>query len=271
MSRDMRRATTVVAVAGLVVLALLLQDRRSVERGNRLYHEGDVPSAAETYAGALDGRGDASATTYNLGTALISLDRDSAGAVLRAAAQSEDRAVRQKSLYNLGYQLITSLGGLMTVDSTQAILVEAVAVGREALRLDPTDEDARWNLAVAQRRLDAMIPPGDDTGRQSSGESDDEVAMNNPEMARSEDSPAESGVEPEDPRAADNPGERSGPRQGAREAWATQDPGPLTREEALGLLSDLRDDPELLLRGILWSHRPDVAWWSGQPYPGGRW
>jgi Ca-activated chloride channel family protein len=271
MSRDMRRATTVVAVAGLVVLALLLQDRRSVERGNRLYHEGDVPSAAETYAGALDGRGDASATTYNLGTALISLDRDSAGAVLRAAAQSEDRAVRQKSLYNLGYQLITSLGGLMTVDSTQAILVEAVAVGREALRLDPTDEDARWNLAVAQRRLDAMIPPGDDTGRESSGESDDEVAMNNPEMARSEDSPAESGVEPEDPRDADNPGERSGPRQGAREAWAAQDPGPLTREEALGLLSDLRDDPELLLRGILWSHRPDVAWWSGQPYPGGRW
>lgn len=261
--RDVRRASAVVVLGALVVAALLLQDRGSVERGNRLYHGGDVERAAQIYEGT--------GTAYNLGTALLSLDRDSAGAVLRSAAETNDRGVRQKSLYNLGYQLITSLGGLMTSDSTQAILIQAVAVGREALRLDPTDEDARWNLAVAQRRLDAMIPPGEDTGRQSSGESDDEVAMNNPELARSEDSPAESGLEPEDPRAADNQGERSGPRQGAREAWATQDPGPLTREEALGLLSDLRDDPELLLRGILWSHRPDVAWWSGQPYPGGRW
>jgi hypothetical protein len=159
----------------------------------------------------------------------------------------------------------------MTEDSTRAILLDAVAVGREALRLDPTDEDARWNLAVAQRRLDAMVPPGEDNGRQSSGESEDEVAMNNPELARSEDSPAESGLEPEDPRQAENPGERSGPRQGAREAWAAQDPGPMSRDDALGLLGNLHDEPELLLRGILWSHRPDVAWWSGQPYPGGRW
>ena len=270
LERDARRAGVVAVVVGVLVAGLLVLDRRSVERGNRLYHQGDAPRAAETYAGAL-GRRATQDRQYNLGTALLSLDRDSAGAVLRSAAASDDRSVKQKSFYNLNYQLLISLGGLMTSDSTEAILIEAVDAGREALRLDPTDDDARWNLAVTQRRLDAMIPPGDDTGRQSSGESNDEVAMNNPELARSEDSPAESGVEPEDPRAADNPGERSGPRQGAREAWATQDPGPLTREEALGLLTDLRDEPELLLRGILWSHRPAVAWWSGQPYPGGRW
>ena len=73
----------------------------------------------------------------------------SAGAVLRSAAASDDRSVKQKSFYNLNYQLLISLGGLMTSDSTEAILIEAVDAGREALRLDPTDDDARWNLAVA--------------------------------------------------------------------------------------------------------------------------
>jgi hypothetical protein len=258
----------VLLATALVVGILAMQDRVSVERGNRAFHAGDPETAAQTYARFPEDP----AVAYNLGTALMGLDPDSASRVLRsAAAATEDPATRQRSLYNLGYHLITRLGGLMVRDSILAVLQEAVAVNRLALRLDPADEDARWNLAVAQRRLDAMVPPGEETGKQSSGESEDEIAMNNPELARSEDAPAESGAEPEDPRAADNQGERSGPLQGAREAWATQDPGAMTATDALSLLTSLNDEPELLLRGVLWSHRPDVAWWSGQPYPGGRW
>ena len=266
--RTARRAGVVLLATALVVGVLALGDRVSIERGNRAFRAGDPETAVETYA-PLSGD---PAVAYNLGTALMGLDPDSASAVLRSAAEAaEDPATRQRSLYNLGYHLITRLGGLMVEDSIRAVLDEAVAVNRLALRLDPTDENARWNLAVAQRRLDAMVPPGEETGKESSGESEDEIAMNDPQLARSENAPAESGLEPEDPRAADNSGERSGPLQGAREAWATQDPGRMTRADALGLLIELNDEPELLLRGVLWSHRPDVAWWSGQAYPGGRW
>jgi hypothetical protein len=270
MSRRGRGARSGGLLLGAVLLAGLLSlgDRGSVERANRLYHAGEVERAAATYARTA---GVDPAVAYNLGTALLGLDPDSAADVLRRSSETDDRDIRKRSLYNLGYHLITRLGGLMTQDSIHMMLEEAVAANRLALRLDPTDDDVRWNLAVAQRRLDAMIPPGEDTGRQSSGQSDDEVAMNNPELARSEDSPAESGLEPEDPRTADNPGERTGPLRGAREAWATQDPGPISPTDARSLLIGLNDQPELLLRGILWSHRPDVAWWSGQPYPGGRW
>lgn len=263
-----RRIGLVLLATAFVVGVLALLDRATVERGNRAFHAGDAETAVQTYTPLSEDP----AVAYNLGTALMGLDPDSASSVLRSAAEAAaDPATRQRSLYNLGYHLISRLGGLMVRDSIQAILMEAVAVNRLALRLDPTDDDARWNLAVAQRRLDAMVPPGEETGKESSGESEDEIAMNNPELARSEDSPAESGLEPEDPRAADNQGQRSGPLQGAREAWATQDPGPITETDALALLMDLNDEPELLLRGVLWSHRPDVAWWSGQPYPGGRW
>jgi hypothetical protein len=140
-----------------------------------------------------------------------------------------------------------------------------------ALRLDPTDDDARWNLALAQRALDAMQPPGSNRGRESSGESDDEVPMNDPAMARSETAEAESGAEPEDPREVENSGPRQGPLDGAREAWAAQDPGPLTPADAAALLAGVVDEPEAMVRGLLWAHRPDVAWWAGQAYPGGRW
>jgi hypothetical protein len=116
-----------------------------------------------------------------------------------------------------------------------------------------------------------MQPPGSNRGRESSGESDDEVPQDDPAMARSESSEAESGPEPDEQRQADNPGPRQGPREGAREAWAAQDPGPLTQAEALGLLAGVDDQPEALVRGLLWAHRPDVAWWAGQAYPGGRW
>ena len=93
LERDARRAGVVVAVAGVLIAGLLVLDRRSVERGNRLYHQGDASRAAETYAGALDRRATHD-RRYNLGTALLSLDRDSAGAVLRSAAASVDASRR---------------------------------------------------------------------------------------------------------------------------------------------------------------------------------
>jgi hypothetical protein len=151
------------------------------------------------------------------------------------------------------------------------VLQRAVDNGRMALRLDPTDEDARWNLALAQRALDAMQPPGSNRGRESSGESDDEVPQNDAAMARSETAEGESGEEPEAPEEADGTGPRQGAQEGAREAWAAQDPGPMTATDAVTLLGTVMDDPETMVRGLLWAHRPDVAWWAGQAYPGGRW
>jgi len=260
-----------VFVALVAVPLLLRQHMRSLEHGNRLYHLGDPEGAATVYAPAA-GRGSTEAL-YNLGTALVDLDFDSADHVLSRAVETDDPTERQKAFYNLSYALLSTgiIPRPITPDSAAAVLQRAVDNGRMALRLDPTDDDARWNLALAQRALDAMQPPGSNRGRESSGDSDDEVPQNDPAMARSESQDAQSGPEPDEQRKADNPGPRQGPREGAREAWAAQDPGPLTQAEALGLLTGVCDEPEDLVRGLLWAHRPDVAWWAGQAYPGGRW
>jgi len=258
-------------IAGALLLPLLvMQELRSVERGNRMYRSGEARSAASVYGGSLD-PDEIDATTYNLGTALLLLEPDSARALLTQVAALQDRASAQRGLYNLGFGQLVSADAGETPDSVLPDLRAAVRSFRQALRLDPYDQDARWNLALAIRRLQMLLPPGEDTGEESGSESDDEVPTNDAQMARSQEAPAESGPEPPDPRPTDDSGERRGPREGAREAWALQDPGPLSTERALQLLGSVEDDPELLLKGILWSHRPDIAWWTGQAYPGGNW
>ena len=268
--RRWTRLLTLGAAGGLLVAALLRLDGASVERGNRLYRSGDPSTAAELYGRAL-GPETGDATGYNLGTALLSFDPDSAEALLEQAAEVGERATAQRGSYNLGYRYLVAAELAPEPDSILPALLRALESNRRALRLDPSDQAARWNLALAQRRMDALLPPDDDTGRESGSESDDEVPMNDPSLARSETAEAESGPEPEDPRPADNIGERRGPQEGAREAWATQDPGPMSPGEALELLSRVNDRTEVLVNGILWSHRPDIAWWTGQAYPGGAW
>ena len=267
----MIRGALLLVAATLMVSLFMWQDQRSVERGNRLYRAGDAPGAVEIYRNSRSGRNGLAAAEYNLGTALLRLDPDSAETFLRRATRAEDRTIAQRGLYNLGYRLLTLAQVTLPPDSATAVLTEAVASYRAAFRLDPTNASTRWNLALAQRRLDAIYSPDLEVDRESSGDSDDEVVIDDLAMARSESPDAESALEPENPRAADNTGERQGAREGAREAWATQDPGPMTTGEALGLLVTLNDRSESLIRGILWSHRPPIAWWEGQAYPGGPW
>ena len=268
---ELRRRIIGAVVAAAILLPLLIhQELRSIERGNRLYRSGNTVPAAELYGRLLDAEGEPE-TAFNLGTALLFQETDSAKALLAQVASSPDRSTAQRGHYNLGFGQLVASEAPTSPDSVLPDLRAAVRSFRQALRLDPHDQDARWNLALAIRRLEALLPPGEDTGEESGSESDDEVPMNDAQMARSEEAPAESGPEPPDPRPTDDSGERRGPREGAREAWALQDPGPLTSERALELLGTVEDDPEVLLKGILWSHRPDIAWWTGQAYPGGNW
>ncbi len=251
-----------------VIAGLLALDRRSMERANRQYRGGAVSTAAEMYgrfAPGPDGR-----IAYNRGTATIALGNARPDSLLLDATLGSDSAARQRAFYNLGFVRLTRVDAALDVDSAYTVLRQSVDYTREALRLDPGDEAARWNLALAQRMLDSLsLLRVDPESRQSSGDDDTPVELL--ALTRSPDGTGESGMEPENPESGESIGERRGASQGARESWATQDPGPMTGSAAMALVQSVRDDPEQLLRGILWSHRPDVAWWNAEPYPGGDW
>ena len=99
------RWLVVVVVAATLVPVFVWRDQSTVERGNRLYRGGDALRAVEVYLG-VGGDGDRGSAQYNLGTALLPLDPDSAEAKfangvltvrLKKAAPAQRRQIEIRS------------------------------------------------------------------------------------------------------------------------------------------------------------------------------
>ena len=250
---DRRRSAAVLAAAVGMVMLLIWLDRGSLERANRLYRAGREARATELYRARTESRVTVPEALYNLGTVLLRPPPElEAEGYLRLATESGDSATVQRGHYNLGIHLLLQLEAASDPDAWVPILGAAIRSNRRALRLDPRDEDARWNLAFSQLVFDEMARA------QSPGEAADS-------------SEEESRPGADEGLVIPEPGQGDGgppPLEGNRETLAGEDPGPLTEDEAMGLLDFVNDDPEQLLWGIFWAHRPDVAWWE-EGYPGG--
>lgn len=251
--RELWRVFVTVLAAAVLAGTFLWQDRSSLERGNRLYRDNQIQTAESLYRATAESRSPRPTAFYNLGTALLTLGIPESERYLQVAAAAADSAAAQRGNYNLGYRLLTRLEESGDPASWVPLLAAAVGSNRAALRLDPSDEDARWNLALAQRLFEDM------TALMELEE--DSVVVE--ELPTPEEE--EGGIVI--PQIAQD---RTGMVESGREALAGEDPGELTEGEALDLIETIRDNPEKLLWGILWSRRPDVASWLGS-YPGGRW
>ncbi len=135
----------------LLILALVVclqapaqADRRHIRQGNRLYRGGSYDKAETEYrkAGAAN-QGNARAM-YNLGCALMQQQKDSAAVEqFEAAGKAEtNRFRRSKSYHNIG-----------VICQGHRMFQEAVDAYKESLRLNPGDDETRYNLALCQRQL----------------------------------------------------------------------------------------------------------------------
>ena len=206
-----RSAGVLVASVGLVVLLAWI-DRGSLERANRLYRAGREAHAAELYRARTESRVTVPEALYNLGTVLLRppVDLEAEG-YLRLATESGDSATVQRGHYNLGIHLLLQIEAASDPDSWVTLLGAAIQSNRRALRLDPRDEDARWNLAFSQLVFDEM------TRAQSPGE----AADSSEEESRQG---ADEGLVIPEPGQGDG---RPPPTEGNREALAGEDPGDL--------------------------------------------
>ncbi|HET7230018.1 MAG TPA: tetratricopeptide repeat protein [Longimicrobium sp.] len=148
----------------LLLMAVLPVLGGGITEGNRLYRGGQFRRAAEVYA-RRHAQGDSSvALRYNLGTALLRLQRwDEARPHLEAAIEAQKAPeLRQRALYNAGNADLEPVFRRKVTDETRRTEMLRRAIGRykDALLARPNDADAKWNLELALRLLRHDPPSG---------------------------------------------------------------------------------------------------------------
>ncbi|MDE0394413.1 MAG: hypothetical protein OYK82_06520 [Gammaproteobacteria bacterium] len=256
----------------LLVLAVVFLTARawtSMEWGNRLFRSGRLSAAADVYAARVDTTASGARASFNLGTALLHLGSDEAERYLLRATGGRDSAAVQRSHYNLTVRLLSGVEPDTDPFAAIPLLSGAIDHGRAALRLDPRDDDARWNLALAIRAYAEVA----EVFEEGPAESDTEVQAPEEESEEggSESESGGAGEELEDITPPDSQGRPAGAAEGVREALSREDPGSLTEAAIADILAGHLDDTERLVRAILWAGRPTVDRRSREPFPGGDW
>ena len=130
-------------------------------KGERLYASGDFAGSAKALDRAL-----AADTTpvraYKAGNAYYRMRRYEDAAVRYRLAAAGPPAIRQPSVFNLGNSLVRAAED---APERGQLLLDAIAAYEEALRLDPTDHDAKWNLELALKRLEEDRMAAGSSGR----------------------------------------------------------------------------------------------------------
>lgn len=155
------------AIALLALLAPSAQAQRKVRQatrqGNSLYHKEDYLNAEIQYRTALDGNAADSLAMYNLGNSLFRQQQDEkAKEALRhyttaaqVAQKGGNHQLAAKAFYNAG-----------DVCMAAQQYKEAVQYFKRALRNNPADDEARYNLLLAQKLLQQQEDQNQDQDQQ---------------------------------------------------------------------------------------------------------
>ena len=136
-----RKKAATVALLLMALTASAQSDRQYVRQGNDLFRRGDYPNAEVSYRKALEKNSKNPQAQYNLGNALMAQNKDSAAVVeFEKSTKIEPNALRKsKSFHNMG-----------VICQKHKMYGEAIEAYKQSLRLNPTDDETRYNLALCK-------------------------------------------------------------------------------------------------------------------------
>lgn len=140
----MKRLIIIFLLFNLYIASMFAQtDRQLVRMGNKNFRGGNHANAEVSYRKALDKNPRNPQANYNLGNALMAQHKDSAAIrQFEIAAKMETSPLRRsEAFHNMG-----------VVCQGKKMFGEAIEAYKEALRLNPADDQTRYNLALCKRQ-----------------------------------------------------------------------------------------------------------------------
>lgn len=128
----------------MVSQASALPFRAELNRGNDLYTKGKYSQAQQVYNRIIASKPDNQKAKFNLGNALYREGRyqESQSRFESLTSKAVNNRLREKAFYNLGNSLFK-----------QEDYKSAIHSYEEALKIDPKDKDAKFNLELAKKML----------------------------------------------------------------------------------------------------------------------
>ena len=116
-------------------------DRQYIRQGNKQFNAGDYPNAEVSYRKAVEKNPKNPQAVYNLGNALMAQKKDSAAIEqFQNASKLETNPLRKyQSFHNMG-----------VICQSHKMYGEAIEAYKNALRLNPTDDETRYNLILCK-------------------------------------------------------------------------------------------------------------------------
>ena len=155
-----RKKMVTILLLLISVSAVAQTDRQYIRQGNKQFHSGDYPGAEVSYRKAVEKNPKNPQATFNLGNALMAQKKDSAAVVqFENAARLETNPLRKaQSYHNMG-----------VICQTHKMYGEAIEAYKNALRLNPDDDETRYNLVLCKHQKQKQ-----DQNRQNQQNNDDQ-------------------------------------------------------------------------------------------------
>ena len=145
----------------LTALSVTAQtDRQYIRQGNKLFRMGDYPNAEVSYRKAIEQNPKNPQASFNLGNALMAQKKDSAAVTqFENASRLETNPLRKaQSFHNIG-----------VICQTHKMYGEAIEAYKNALRLNPNDDETRYNLVLCKHQKQKQ-----DQQKQNQGQNNDD-------------------------------------------------------------------------------------------------
>jgi len=141
----------------ILAVALPASAGASASSALKRYESGKYESALREYKRLLLEKADDPRLHFNAGAAAFQVnDFDEALKQLNSALVTQDFQLQQRAYYNLGNTEYREGEESKAPDKKQADWQQAIGNYESALKLNPNDEDAKFNLALVKKKLEEL-------------------------------------------------------------------------------------------------------------------